>query len=63
MHSTDFGKDAWVAMYRELGLDEAQMHRWHVIFEQRWPEDHDRFLRWLGIAEAEVQRIREAARA
>ena len=42
-----FGKDAWVEMFRAVGLDEATMGRWHHEFEARWPE---RFFD-VGIAE------------
>jgi hypothetical protein len=49
-------------MFREIGLDEAQMQRWHAIFEQRWPDAHNSFLEWLGEDEGEVGRIRQASR-
>ncbi len=62
MDQTSFGKDAWVEMFRAVGLDEAMMGRWHHEFEARWPADHERFLGWLGLPPAEVARIRSAAR-
>lgn len=57
-----FGKDEWVGLFREIGLDEGQMDRWHAAFEQRHPEAHESFLRWLQIPAAEVERIRSASR-
>ena len=50
-------------MFRAIGLDEAMMGRWHHEFETRWPIDHERFLTWLGVPEAEVARIRSSARS
>ena len=50
--------EQWVAMFREIGLDEAAMHRWHRIFELRHPEAHQVFLEWLGLPPQEIERIR-----
>ncbi len=57
-----FDKECWVELFREIGLDEATMHRWHELFESRWPEAHQSFLEWLDIPETEIGRIREHAR-
>jgi hypothetical protein len=57
-----FGKDAWVEMFRTVGLDEATMGRWHHEFETRWPDQHKSFLTWLGLPEADIARIRGASR-
>jgi len=57
-----FGKEAWVEMFRSVGLDEATMGRWHHEFETRWPDEHEKFLKWLGVPEAESARIRSSAR-
>ena len=62
MTDRQFGKDAWVEVFRAAGLDDAMMDKWHHEFEARWPEAHERFLVWLGIAAAEVARIRAASR-
>lgn len=56
-------KNQWVAMFKELGLNESQMMQWHRIFEARHPEGHQRFLEWLGIKAAEIERIRRVSRA
>ncbi len=62
MTTEGFDKHAWVEMFREIGLDEPTMRRWHAVFEQRWPEAHRGFLEWLGEPHAEVERIRESSR-
>jgi hypothetical protein len=62
MADASFGKDDWVAMFREIGLDEATMQRWHALFEGRAPAAHQSFLEWLRIPDADVQRIRDASR-
>jgi DNA-binding transcriptional MerR regulator len=51
-------KDAWVAMLRAAGMDDAAMERWHREFESRAPQAHQAFLQGLGIAENEIRRIR-----
>jgi hypothetical protein len=53
--------EAWVAMFREIGLDEPAMKRWHDIFETRHPEAHQGFLEWLGLPEEDIQSIRQTS--
>jgi hypothetical protein len=48
----------WVAMYREIGLDQAKMLQWHKLFEARHPDGHQGFLEWLGLPPKEIDRIR-----
>jgi hypothetical protein len=62
MTKRTFGKDAWVLMFRTIGLDEATMGKWHHEFETHWPEAHEGFLAWLGVPAADIVRIRSAAR-
>ena len=50
--------EEWVAMFREIGLSEAQMEQWHKVFEARHPAGHQGFLEWLGIKPEEIDRIR-----
>ena len=50
--------DKWVAMFRDIGLDEATMRQWHRLFESRHPEAHQHFLEWLGLPPNEIDRIR-----
>jgi hypothetical protein len=52
-------KEQWVALFREIGLDEEQMRRWHRLFEARHPDGHQSFLEWLGIPSEEILRIRD----
>jgi hypothetical protein len=55
-------KDEWVAMFQEIGLDEASMKRWHQLFEKRHPDGHQGFLEWLGLGHQDIERIRAASR-
>jgi hypothetical protein len=52
----------WVAMYREIGLNETQMKHWHKVFETRHPQGHQSFLQWLGLPPKEIDRIRSESR-
>jgi len=52
----------WVAMFQEIGLDQAQMERWHRVFETRHPEGHQSFLAWLGLKPEDIDRIRSKSR-
>jgi hypothetical protein len=52
----------WTAMFREIGLDHAQMEQWHKVFEARHPAGHQGFLEWLGLTAEEVDRIRLKSR-
>ena len=57
-------KDLWTRMFRAIGLDDADMRRWHSHSEQSMPEAHQDFLESLGLDPSEVRRIRSwAARA
>lgn len=51
-------KATWVSLLRASGFTEADMDRWHMAFEAADPERHRRFLTFLGLAKAEVARIR-----
>lgn len=57
-----FDKSCWVELLREVGLDDAAMHRWHAAFERRYPDAHESFLWWLGVARTDIDRIRAASR-
>ncbi len=39
----------WKEMFSELGLLEDDMHKWHQLFENRYPRAHQSFLEWLGV--------------
>lgn len=51
-------KEDWVAMFKEIGLDEKTMKKWHQVFEARHPEGHADFLNWLGLSADEIATIR-----
>lgn len=51
-------KEDWVAMFREIGLDDEAMKTWHQLFELRHPEGHEGFLNWLGLSSDEITKIR-----
>lgn len=55
-------KKDWVAMFQEIGLDEAAMKKWHHLFETRHPDAHAEFLTWLGISENEAEHIQKWSR-
>lgn len=53
-------KEDWVAMFKEVGLDEETMKKWHQLFESRHPDGHADFLAWLGIPADEIDTIRNS---
>jgi hypothetical protein len=53
----------WVALFREIGLDEAKMKQWHHLFESKHPESHQAFLEWLGMPAKEIDRVRQDSRS
>ena len=55
-------KDQFVALLRDSGVTDEQMHTLHRLFEQRHPEAHEAFLRGLQIDAASVQQIRARSR-
>jgi hypothetical protein len=52
-------KEGWVDMFKEVGLSDADMEKWHRLFEARHPESHGEFLAWLGIPDEEIAGIRK----
>jgi hypothetical protein len=50
--------EEWVALFRDVGLDDADMKKWHHLFESRHPEGHQSFLEWLGLPEEKINSIR-----
>jgi hypothetical protein len=55
--------DEWVAMFEEIGLDEAKRMRWHKLFEARYPDAHQGFMEWLGISPEDIASYRAQCRA
>ena len=58
----DMTKDKWVAVMKDAGFTEDDMHRWHRQFEKSAPNDHQEFLQFLNIQTEEISRIREWSR-
>ena len=59
MSNEVMNKEKWVSLFRDIGLDDATMLKWHQAFEARYPDGHQSFLEWLQIPEAEISLIRE----
>lgn len=55
-------KEDWVVMFKEIGLDDVTMMKWHQLFEARHPEGHADFLNWLGIPANEITKIRTSCK-
>ncbi len=49
-------------MFREIGLSEANMLKWHKVFEARHPAGHQSFLEWLGLKPEEIDEVRAKSR-
>lgn len=62
MMKTSVTVEEWVALFREIGLSDAQMSAWHEEFEARHPEAHEGFLHWLGLPDENIAAIRAKAR-
>jgi len=55
------GKADWVGLLRQAGFNDEDMRRWHAGFEAAAPEQHQAFLKSLGLPDADVAAIRQAA--
>jgi hypothetical protein len=51
--------DQWVELFRAIGLKDADMHKWHVEFERRFPQGHQGFLEWLRLPAERIAKIRQ----
>lgn len=58
MSNEEMNKEKWVLLFKEIGLNEATMLKWHREFETRYPNGHQSFLEWLNIPETEIGKIR-----
>jgi len=38
MQNGPMNVDRWVELFRVIGLQDDDMHKWHVEFEQRYPD-------------------------
>lgn len=50
--------DEWVGMFREIGLTDADMQKWHKLFEAKHPRAHQSFLEWLGLDAEHIKKVR-----
>ncbi|MBF0193398.1 MAG: MerR family transcriptional regulator [Magnetococcales bacterium] len=56
-------KQKWITLLKSVGMDEIDMHNWHVSFEKMMPEAHQDFLESLGIEDKEIITIRELSQS
>jgi DNA-binding transcriptional MerR regulator len=49
----------WTELLAAAGFSEADMRRWHQIFERHAPVEHREFLRFLCIPDGDIERIIE----
>ncbi len=52
----------WTRLLRAAGLSEEALSEWHADFERGEPNEHQQFLEFLNIPEADIAHIREVAR-
>lgn len=55
-------KDKWVEIMRGAGFNDEDMHRWHAVFEQQAPADHEKFLEFLELPVTQIGQIRQWSR-
>ncbi len=58
MPDTHVTVDQWTEMFRDVGLTDSDMHKWHALFESRHPEGHQGFLEWLQLPAERIADIR-----
>ncbi len=51
--------EEWIDLFREVGLTDEDMKKWHQVFEARNPEGHLSFLQWLGLSEERIKKVRD----
>ncbi len=55
--------DQWTEMFRAIGLQDPDMHKWHAEFERRHPDGHQGFLEWLHLPAERITGIRQRSAA
>jgi hypothetical protein len=50
--------EEWVARFRAIGLDDAAMKQWHLLFEKENASGHQAFLEFLGLTADRIKEIR-----
>jgi hypothetical protein len=58
MNRSTMTVEKWVQLFEELGLSKEQMHRWHTLFETKYPEEHQQFLEWLNLSSERIKEVR-----
>ncbi|MCW8878327.1 MAG: MerR family transcriptional regulator [Kangiellaceae bacterium] len=58
LKSSQMTKEKWTEIMRSSGMNDEDMHNWHIQFERAQPEGHQDFLEPLGIVPNEIKRIR-----
>lgn len=51
-------KDQWTNILKASGMNDDDMHRWHIEFESNLPEVHSDFLQSLGFGADDIKRIK-----
>ena len=51
-------KTQWVDILRASGMNDDDMHQWHIEFERSLPEMHTDFLESLGLGSEEIEKIK-----
>ena len=50
--------EQWKDLFREIGLSEGAMVKWHQVFEAKYPQGHQSFLEWLGLDAGQIKDAR-----
>ena len=45
--------EQWKDMFSKIGLSQADMNKWHQVFEQTNADGHQSFLEWLKPGDSE----------
>ena len=51
--------DQWIELFKEIGLSDEDMQKWHRCFEKKYPDGHQSFLEWLGMEKNRIQEVRQ----
>lgn len=50
--------DCMKELFSEAGMTPEMMERFHCLFEERYPQEHQSFLEGLGLDEQSIRKIR-----
>lgn len=51
-------KERWVSILKSSGYSQNDMRNWHIGFEKTSPDNHLKFLQYLGLKTTEIEAIR-----